>query len=331
MASSTGTYVGIDVGGTRVKWAVLREGSLADRGDEATAREGGEALMDQIANLTKTLAPDATAVGVAMPGTVDTANRQTLVIPNIAGNWGGYPAGQAIESRCGVAVHLINDARAFAFAELYAGAARGHREVLFLTVGTGIGGAFARAGDIVIGDVDWIGEIGHAAVQRDGELCGCGARGCLETVASASAVVARSVRAVLTGQSQTLTDLSGGRVEDLTAEMVAVAADDGDPWALAAFEGAGVYLGMAAATCCVFLHTNTVIIGGGLAGAFRHLAPAIHRVVDERARITGPVQVMPAQLGSYAGSVGAAISAAYRSGTDINSFPPKVKVEREQS
>jgi glucokinase len=206
-------------------------------------------------------------------------------------------------------VLVLNDARAFGYAEFHVGAGRGLTDALFLTIGTGIGGAVARDGALVIDEIDCIPEMGHVAVEMRGEACGCGATGCLETVASASAVVAHSTRAVLTGQSPTLVKLCGGRIENLTAEIVAHAADLGDTWAVSAFERAGTFIGMAAASGCLVLGSRSVVIGGGLAGAFRHFAPGVQRLLTDRSSLLGHVDVVQAQHGSRAGAIGAALYA----------------------
>jgi glucokinase len=304
----TSKGLGVDVGGTRIKWSVVNaDDKPTARGEVVTPRLGGADLVDQIVQLVRKHGSECASVGLAVPGIVNTQSRETVFIPNIPGAWASFPLGRTVESATEKPVALLNDARAFGFAELHAGAGRGLTDALFLVLGTGIGGALARNGHIVIDDIDCVPEMGHVAVEVHGDRCGCGATGCLETVASASAVVAHSVRAVLTGQSPTLTALCGGRVQDLTAETVAEAADEGDAWALAAFERAGTYIGMAAATSCVMLRASAVIVGGGLAGAFRHLAPAIERVVNDRAALIGRVPILQAQLGAHAGSIGAAL------------------------
>lgn len=315
MPSAGPASLGIDVGGTRIKWALVAADVVIDRGGLATARAGGTEVLDQITGLVSSFG-ELRAVGLAMPGLVDTVKRETLFIPNIAGDWEHCPIGERVETvSAGAPVCLLNDARAFGVAELRFGAGRGYSDAVFITVGTGVGGALARAGRIIVGEIDRLPEMGHVVVQMPGELCGCGATGCLETVASASAIVASTSRALLTGQSQTLTRLCDGKVENLTAEVVSEAADAGDPWAVAAFERAGAYLGMAAASTCVLLGIQAVIVGGGMAGAFQHLAPSIERIVAQRGAMTGSVPILRATLGPHAGSVGAALFAQETAGS----------------
>lgn len=311
------TTLGIDVGGTRVKWSLVdQDGEPLESGDVATPKAGGDALVDCIVGLAQ--GSSATAVGVAVPGLVNTRTRETLFIPNIPGEWAQYPLGRRIGSALGKPVVVLNDARAFGYAEFRIGAAREFSDVLFLTVGTGIGGALARDGALVIGELDNVPEMGHIPVEMYGEACGCGATGCLETVASATAVVAYSTRAVLAGLSPTLVKLCDGRIENLTAETVAQAADQGDTWAIRAFERAGTFIGMAAAAGGLMSRAEALVIGGGLAGAFHHFAPAVERLLTDRASVLGHIEVVQAQLGSRAGSIGAALYARDHSAKNRN-------------
>ena len=197
------SYLGVDIGGTGIKWATIAAGRVLDRGEVPTARAGRLELVRQVAELAQDLGRDAAAVGMTMPGTIDTAKRQTLVVPNLPGEWQGYPIAEDLEGIVGKRVTILNDARAFGYAELHWGAAKGAGDALFLTLGTGIGGAFAKDGRLVVEPVDAF-EVGHLAVAKDGPACGCGAHGCLETVASATAVVAECTRRVQAGEAAAL-------------------------------------------------------------------------------------------------------------------------------
>ena len=310
MTAAKAIYLGIDVGGTRIKWSLVdSNGDPLDSGDTPTPKAGGEDLISHLVDIAQALGATASAVGLAVPGLVNTRTRATLFIPNIPGAWANFPIGQRVQDAVSKTVVVLNDARAFGYAEFHVGAGRGLTDVLFLPVGTGIGGAVASNGTVVIDEIDCVPEMGHVAVEMYGETCGCGAMGCLETVASASAVVAHCTRAVLTGKSPTLVELCEGRIENLTAEIVAHAADLGDTWAVSAFERAGTFIGMAAVGGCLMARPESVVIGGGLAGAFRHFAPAVQRVLTDRSSLLGHVDVVQAQLGSRAGSIGAALYA----------------------
>jgi glucokinase len=312
--------LGLDVGGTSIKWARMQGEIILESGQVPTPREGGARLVALIGELARDLAPEAVTVGLAVPGLVDIADRTTVFIPNIPGEWNRYPLGLEVEEIAQRPVSIINDARAFGHGELLAGAGRGHPDVAFLVVGTGVGGAIARGGRVLMGAVDSLGELGHMTVEPHGERCGCGARGCLETVASGSAIVASVTRATLMSLSVELTRRTAGSLERLTPELIAAAALAGDSWSRESFERAGHYLGIAAGNAAVLLRLTTVIVGGGLAAAFPLFAPAMQAVLDERAELVGPISLLPAQLGSIAGAAGAALFSGIAASTPLDTL-----------
>jgi glucokinase len=310
MTGDKASYIGVDIGGTGIKWATIQSGRVIAQGHLPTAKAGGQDLINQVAELGLDVGRDAAAVGMTMPGTIDTAKRQTLVVPNVPGQWHQYPIAEDLEGKLDKPVTILNDARAFGYAELHWGAARGARNALFLTLGTGIGGAIARDGQLVIEEVDAF-EVGHLAVAKDGPPCGCGAHGCLETVASATALVTECIGRIRAGDADNLQQLMPGGIETLSAQLIAQAAESGDETATKALEQAGRYVGMAAASCCLLMHVSTVVIGGGLSGAFSHLAPSIREALDARRSLLGEVPVLPSSLGPHAGAIGAALYASH--------------------
>ncbi|KRE65466.1 MULTISPECIES: ROK family protein [Micrococcaceae] len=317
--TTRGRFLGIDVGGTRVKWSLVEDANVVASGDVPTPREGGGVLINLLKDLTASMDPAPSAIGLALPGLVNTRTKSTVFIPNIPGNWKNFPIAAELESASGVPVFILNDARAFGHAELIIGAGRGEKNALFLTLGTGVGGAIARNGQVLVGEIDSIGEMGHVNIDAAGEICGCGGIGCLETVASGSALVGHMTRAALTSVSPVLTSVLGDRgLTALTPESISRAADMKDPWALAAFENIGRYLGLAAGTACVLMQLSCVVVGGGMSGAFRHIAPSMKAALSERATVTGPIALHQAQLGPESGSVGAALYAGIRTEQQSN-------------
>jgi glucokinase len=308
--SATRRQLGIDVGGSAIKWSIVGDGQLERTGFLATPRTGGTAVIDAICELATTLDAAPSAIGLTFPGTIDALRRRTRFIPNVPGDWDGFPVAEVVEQRTGLPVALLNDARAMAYAEFVAGAAAGEQNALFIALGTGVGGAVALGGKILIGDVDSIGEMGHFPSEADGELCPCGGRGCLETLASASAIVGRLSRTLITAQSAVLNELCGGRVENLTARVASEAALRGDPWALDAFARAGRAIGMAAGATCMLLQIPTLVLGGGLAPSVPLMLPEVRRILDQRISISGPIDARVGTFGAEAGSVGAALYAA---------------------
>jgi glucokinase len=320
-AARDGSYLGVDVGGTSIKWALLAGGATQRAGQVMTPRTGTAAVLEVIGQLHREHAPGTAGLGLAMPGVVDGARGETLFVPNVPGDWAGAPVSARLEAQCGIPVSLLNDARALAHAELHAGGARGESAALFVVLGTGVGGAVALDGRVVVGAVDAFGEIGHQVAEPRGDRCACGGTGCLETVASGPAIARRARAAVESGQSARLVELTGGRPELLTAELVARAADDGDPWATAALDRAGTAVGIAAVSACLLLQLKVVLIGGGVARAFRRIAPAARRVLAERPELTGAVALRPAELGTRAGALGAAMWAAARGAEGQDRLP----------
>lgn len=303
--------LGVDIGGTSIKWSVLSGGMVTTTGSIDTPRVDQHAVLQAVAELARQ-AGEIDGLGVAVPGTVDTVRRRSLLVPNLPGDWHEFAFASELEQLAGVPVAFLNDARAFAWAEHSSGAASDVQSAVFITLGTGVGGAIALGGRILIGDLDSVGEMGHVPVDPRGELCVCGGRGCLETIASGSAIVGRLARTVAMAQSPTLRDLTNGGAVPLTARMVAEAARRGDPWARDAFERAGDAIGQAASTIGLLLQLDAVVIGGGLAPAADLYLPRIQDALDARTSITGRIEARSARYGCEAGSIGAATFALHR-------------------
>ncbi|MFC7585620.1 ROK family protein [Nonomuraea antimicrobica] len=286
-----GAALGVDIGGTLIKWVRWSPGSgVLDRGELPTPRSGAPAVVAAVAEL---IGDGKTAVaGVAVPGHLSHDLRAVHLLPNLPGQWHGLPFAGELESRTGVRVRLVNDARAFALAELTLGAAQGRDDALFVTMGTGIGGALALGGRILRGGGDRVGELGHMICRPGGALCGCGSRGCLEAVAGGSALVA-GVRA------------GGGRAR--TPEDVVRAAGLADGLERSVLEDAGRALGLVLGNVVAYAGVATVVIGGGVAPAFAFMKPAVEAELAARVRLVGPVDLRPARLGSGAGALGAAL------------------------
>jgi glucokinase len=299
-------FLGVDIGGTSIKWSVLREGSVEASGSIDTPRIDQHAVLRAVADLAREQTQDLAGIGVAVPGTVDTVRRRSLLIPNLPGDWHDFAFATELEQLTGLPVAFLNDARAFAWAEHTSGSARGVPNAVFITLGTGVGGAIALGGRILIGELDAIGEMGHVPVDPRGERCVCGGRGCLETIASGSAIVGRLARTVAMAQSRILRELTQQGGVPLTARLIAEAARLGDPWAKDAFDRAGDALGQAAGTIALLLQLDVVVIGGGLAPAADLYLPRVQEALDSRTSLTGRIEARSAHYGGEAGSIGAA-------------------------
>jgi glucokinase len=308
-------FLGVDIGGTSIKWSVLRRGCVESTGSIDTPRIDHHAVLRAVADLAQQLPQTLTGIGVAVPGTVDPVRRRSVFIPNLPGDWHDFAVASELERLASVPVALLNDARAFAWAEHTSGSAQGIANAVFITLGTGVGGAIALGGQILVGDLDSVGEMGHVPIDPRGQRCACGGRGCLETIASATAIVAKLARTVTMSQSPILRELTKQGAVPLTARLVADAARLGDPWAKDAFDLAGDALGQAAGTIGLLLQLDAVVIGGGLAPAADLLLPRIQELLDSRSSLTGRIEARTAHYGSEAGSIGAATFAVQQFAT----------------
>ena len=292
-------HLGLDLGGTNIKWALLdRHGDVWEdvgHGQRPTPHGGPEAVTDALIAAGKEAAaawPGVESVGIGVPGLYYPERGATRFLVNIPGDWDGYPVAERIADALGLPAHLINDARAFGLAELRLGAGRGARSMVGLTLGTGIGGVICIDGHVVQGHDGTAGELGHQTIDPDGPPCGCGNHGCLEAFARADRLAAACGTA--------------------TAEEAVERAHAGDEAALAGLTSVGQYLGIGIANMIAVITPDRVVLGGGMAAAGDLLLDPIRAEVKRRVFITSldNVTIATAELGTWAGSIGAAIHGA---------------------
>ena len=298
-------HLGLDLGGTNLKWATVEHGDgdgwrSVDRGQGPTeAHEGPDAVVGRMAGVARAAIerwPGIASVGIGVPGLYDPAVGSTRFLVNIPGAWAGRPVATPIEDALGIPVALINDARAFGLAELRLGAGRGAQSMIGLTLGTGVGGVIVIDGRVVLGHDGTAGELGHQTIDPDGPPCGCGNRGCVEAFARADRIA----------------DACGTE----TAEAAVTAARAGDRQALDGLATIGRYLGIGIANAIVVLSPDRVVIGGGVAAAGDLLLEPIRDELRRRVQTTAldEVEVVTGELGTWAGSIGAAIHGADAAG-----------------
>jgi glucokinase len=283
--------LGIDLGGTRIKLAVLADGRCV-ASDEAETRseEGPDAVLERIVALGRG-AGTVDSVGVAVPGLFDDRGNVVL-FPNLHGSWAGRQLLAPLEEGLGRPVRLVNDGHAFALAEAMLGAGAGGTTVMCIVCGTGIGGGLALDGALHLGPDGRAGEFGHHTVAEDGPVCRCGNRGCLELYAGARAIAAAAGAA--------------------SFDEALAAARTGDARAVEAIRRAGELIGLAAANLVIFLCPDRVVVGGGVASAGDFLFDPLRASLEARARVAplDRTAVVPATLGPSAGAIGAALYAA---------------------
>lgn len=311
------TVIGVDLGGTSTKAGILEGGAIALR-DLRTRPTGAdrprqEVLADVAAEVRALVAgrPDAvSAVGIGVPAAM-TPDGRIDVLPNFAPGWRGLDLAAALRDATDLPVVVVNDARAFTLAEARAGAAVGARAAFGVTLGTGVGGGLALDGTLYLGANGNAGEFGHHTYDPYGPLCGCGAHGCIETYASAPALVAAVMRPFAQGRTPRLHRAAGGRFGEVTPALIARAAEAGDEHCRDAIEVAARVLGVGLANVTTLLAVDRIVVGGGMAGLGETLFAPMRRVLASYATTAAGMmpEIVPAQSGDEAGALGAALHA----------------------
>lgn len=315
-------FAAVDVGGTKIAGGLVDgAGELVCRVVCPTPVDGSaQAVWEAVSEVVGQLSADprwarVVAVGVGSAGPVDTA-RGTVSPVNIPG-WRDFELVRSLESLAEVGarpVVLGGDAVAMAAAEHWRGAARGQRNVLCVVVSTGVGAGLVLGGVLHAGRSGNAGHLGHICVDLDGEQCACGSRGCLEGLASGTAIARHARRAGWR-------PADGGAAADATA--VAVAARGGDRLALAAFDRAAQALAAGIAATATLVELDLAVIGGGVAQAGEVLFGPLRRHLAEYAALSfvAGLPVVPAALGTDAGLIGAAALAATHTTAEAARIP----------
>ena len=314
-------YLGIDLGGTLVKTAVVSgDGRILGRDTRDTPAEGGpdpvaDALAESARASLKAAGVKAAAAGIGAPGPMDWRSGIVFSPPNLHG-WHNVPLAKLMESRLELPCFVDNDANLACLGEFTAGAGRGVECMCLLTLGTGVGGGIIVFGKLLRGIDGTAAEIGHMTLQRDGRECGCGARGCLEAYASVTGLVRTAREAIETGGKTSLTVACGGDLHKLTGRMISDDAHKGDALARAAIEETGDWLGVGIASLINLLNPEKVVLGGGMIAAGDLLFDAIRkRAKSDAFEVPAKrAQIVPAELGEDAGVLGAAVAARERLG-----------------
>lgn len=311
--------LGIDLGGTKILAGVVgSDHRILGRAKRPTpAKDGGPAILeaivacvDEALRTARLGRQDIAAAGIGSPGPLDTKTGVILFSSNL--NVKNYPIGPELSAALDRPVLVQNDVRVGGYAEFRLGAGRGYRDIIAAFVGTGIGGCLIQGGEIVAGSTSNAGEIGHIIVKAGGPRCGCGARGCMEALASKTAIGRRVQKAVRKGLPTVLGDKmarKGGRLKsgDL-AESVAAK----DLVALKEVHRAAHFLGLGLGSLMNVLGPEIVIIGGGVAGALGQPYIDLVRTSARSQALTDPdglIRIEAAALGDDAGMLGAALLA----------------------
>ena len=229
--------------------------------------------------------------------------------PSLPG-WVDIPLRGTVEAAYGISTFLLNDASAAALGEHRFGAGRDSANLVYITVSTGIGGGFIIDNNLYSGTSGSAGDVGHMTIDVNGPVCNCGSTGCLETLASGTAIAREAINRIKNGERSSLAKTRDG-IENITAEKVGQAAREGDVLALAVVSRAAYYLGVGLANLVNILNPDTIIVGGGLSKLGDLLLEPTREVMRERAfqLPARAVRIVPSQLGDDAGVLGAALFA----------------------
>ena len=314
--SSEQSVIGIDLGGTKISAALVGSAGeiIARDYRETQAAEGPQAVVGRMLDGARRVMAQAgvtqaqvTAVGVVAPGPLDVEAGVVMSPPNLPG-WNHVPLKQLIEDDLGITTFLENDANAAALGEFRFGAGRGIEHMIYVTASTGIGGGLILDGKLYHGASGMAGEIGHQTLVPYGPLCGCGNRGCLEALASGTAIARQARERVARGVPTLMADLAGGDPECFTAKLVAEAARQGDVEAREILAEAMNYLGIGMANLVNLFNPQLIVIGGGLTNIGDALFEPVRRAIDRHAfrAQARAVRVVRAELGDDVGVLGAA-------------------------
>ena len=310
----TKNRIGIDVGGTNVKIALVNDkGEIlysnsvptrAEMGYEYTVNNIKQAIKDLIE---ATNIHEIEGIGFDFPGQIDYKNGIVRLAPNIPG-WVNIPIARIIENEFKIPTRIDNDVHCAALGELNFGAGKDCENFICMTIGTGIGSGIVINGKLVRGAANAAGELGHIKLQmHEGTLCGCGDTGCLEAFASGPSIVKMAKEYLLGGKSTKYQEMANGG--EITPYIVAQAAQEGDPVAQRIFTKMGEYIGFGLSSVVNLLNPERIIIGGGVADAGDILLDPIKETIKKRAmKVAGSsVEIVPAKLGNTAGVIGASL------------------------
>ncbi|MBM7688396.1 glucokinase [Enterococcus ureilyticus] len=308
--------IGIDLGGTTIKFAILTtDGDVQQKWSIETNSldEGRHIVPDIIESINHRISlyemkqEDFIGIGMGTPGSVDIKKGTVVGAYNL--NWTKKQNVKIqIEEATGIPFVLDNDANVAALGERWKGAGENNPDVVFITLGTGVGGGIIAEGNLLHGVNGCAGEIGHVTVDPGGFECTCGKRGCLETVSSATGVVrvARHMSEEYAGDSQLKQAIDDG--QDVSSKDVFDYAQAEDAFALMVVDRVCYFLGLAVGNVSNTLNPSSVVIGGGVSAAGEFLRSRVQNYFEEFTfpEVRNSTQVKLAQLGNEAGVIGAA-------------------------
>lgn len=313
--------IGFDIGGTNLKVGAVDDNMeiSAERNVPFPKGEGYEAIVSLMAEQVKELAGELKipaaefgSIGVATAGSIDGDGKIILHAHNLG--FHNVPMVKEMQVHFPeIPVCLANDADAAALAELYAGAFKGRKTAVLLTLGTGVGGGVILGGRLFRGGMGHGNELGHMIIQHGGLLCTCGNRGCVETLCTATWLIRQGRKTVVESPVSLIYEKAQGNMENVTAKLVIDSAKEGDTIALDIFNTYVDSLSAAITSVNMLLDPEVVALGGGVSLAGEFLFDPLKKLVKKKSFYKFDHEVVPAQLGNKAGIIGAALLAKHES------------------
>ena len=308
--------IAVDIGGTHIRVAAYEANSIVPVAHQRTKTLANTpGVYERLVEAIKSVWTDQniSSIGIASPGPLDPYTGTILDTPNIP-EWKNFPLGAKLSEEFGVPVHLDNDANMAGLAEWKYGAGKGHHDLVYLTISTGIGGGVVSNDRLLQGFRGKGGELGHILIDPSGPLCGCGKRGHIESFSSGPSIVKYVNKQLEAGQKSSLqTD------PNMNAAQVAEAARTGDALAISAFNRAGHYLGMAVANFLAVFDPSILVFGGGVSQVgdllFKPFEESLRQHVFHPHYLDDLV-ITKAALGDDAGLLGALALARMKGGQD---------------
>lgn len=311
--------LGVDLGGTKISvGAMSADGTrrLEPHTEPTLASEGADAVVGRIVSMIETtiaqvireagaVRDDILGVGIGSPGPLDRERGLVITTPNLG--WHNFPLRDRVSHGAGLRATLDNDANCATLGEWWIGAARGARNVVGMTIGTGIGGGLILDGKLYHGSSDVAGEVGHTSIDSTGRRCKCGNYGCLEAYASGPATADRAREALAGGDDSLLIAMVDGNLENLTAQQVYDAAKQGDLVAREIVRETARFIGTGIANLLNIFNPDVVVLAGGVAQAGEELFAPVRAEVRRRAfkPAVDACRIVPGTLHGAAGVVGA--------------------------
>lgn len=309
--------IAVDIGGTKMAAAIFSAPGkmIAKETCPTLVEKGARAAIERLCTAIKEMlkknnlaSSNIKTVGVGCAGGIDTAKGIVVTAsPNLPG-WDGLPLADLIKEKLEITAYVINDAGAAALGEQRYGAGKGVKNLVLITLGTGIGGGIIIDGKLYLGISGSVGELGHITIEPCGPRCNCGNVGCLEMLASGTAIVRDATKRIRQGEKSTLTAMVKGEIDKITAEKVSEAARNGDKLAQEVMAQAAYYLGIGMIDIANIFNPEMIVIGGGMAALDDMIIAPGRKLVEERSysRKLRTMRIVTAKLGNEAGIYGAA-------------------------